>query len=231
MMAATSARQSLSLVPGLRRDPGEQPADLISGIQTRPRGLIPVKLACLLKQRVQDCVAAGVHSYGGRRGILPVAVVPEVRQQGSDCLVHGKCVADLSSSGDVLRHQVLAQGTVHKLAGGLIGVEVRQVTGRGNVAYGSLPAGAEWRGRRGYIVVPLPEPGDRIVVRPPPGPVLQSCPASRHVLQVDGSLPPRAAEHAVYDCVVQIVPEVRERLLAAQDAVEGEDQRHGRCLL
>ena len=38
-------------------------------------------------------------------------------------------------------------------------------------------------------------------------------------------------KHAVDDLPVQLVPELWQRLLAAEDAVEGQDQRHGRGLL
>ena len=74
----------------------------------------------------QELVVLGVHGERRRCRVLPVGVVPEVREQGLGRLVYGK-------AGDVLGHEVLTYRPVDEAAQGLPGVDVGGAEGRGDV--------------------------------------------------------------------------------------------------
>ena len=67
-----------------------------------------------------------VHGERRRCRVLPVGVVPEVREQGLGRLVYGK-------TGDVLGHEVLTDRPVDEAAQGLPGVDVGGAEGRSDV--------------------------------------------------------------------------------------------------
>ena len=68
----------------------------------------------------------GVHGERRRGRVLPVGVIPEVREQDLDRLVYGK-------AGDVLGHEVLTYRPVDEAAQGRPGVDVGGAEGRGDV--------------------------------------------------------------------------------------------------
>ena len=123
-------------------------------------------------QAPQDLVVLGVHGDRRGSGVLPVGVVPQVREQFLYRLVGRE-------AGDVLGHQMLTDRPVDETAQGLIGIEVGTATGCGDVIDRILPGRAQLGSLGGDVVLPLPDSGDRVVLRPLPGPGPQRLPGRR----------------------------------------------------
>src|ERR1022692_1149713 len=76
------------------------------------------------------------------------------------------------------------------------------------------------------VVLPYTDTGDRVTGCPGPGPGPERLEAGVRLGLAAVAAAPAAGEHAIEHPGVKVAPEVWQRFAAADDAVEGQDQRH-----
>ena len=108
-------------------------------------------------------VALGVHGERRRGRVLPVGVIPKVREQDLDRLIYGK-------AGDVPGHEVLTYRPVDEPAQGRPGVDIGAAERRGDVIDCVRVGLAQPDSLRRDVIGPRPDTGDGVTGCPVPGP-------------------------------------------------------------
>ena len=204
---AGNLRRPVSLA-GFGGYPGEESPELPPGVDDRkvPGKLVRTRGAA--DQVPQQLVVLGVHGERCRGRVLPVGVIPKVREQDLDRLVYGK-------AGDVLGYEVLTYRPVDEPAQGRPGVDIGGAERRGDVIdcvrVGLVQPDALGRD----VVGPRPDTGAGVTGCPVPGPGPERLQAGVRVGLAVVVIAPAAGEHAVEHFGVQVAPELGQRPGAA----------------
>ena len=200
--------------------PGEESPELPPGIYNRQiRGYL-VRSRGAAHQPPQNLVTLGVHGERCRRRVFPVGVIPEVREQDLDRVVRGK-------TSDLIGHKLLSYRPVDEAAQGLPRVNI-VVNGRGDVVQRLCVSITQPDSLSGDVVCPRSDAGNGMIAGcPGPGPRPQHRKAGtriRLVIATYAASVPATGEHAPDHQGVKVGPAVRQRPIAADDAVKGKYQ-------
>ena len=165
-----------------------------------------------------------MHRYGRGRRILPIGVIPQVREQDIGHLAGRK-------AGHVFRHEVLTDRSMDEATPGFPGVDVMRTERHGHVIYSVSVSLPKLDPRRRDVVRPHPETRNGMITGPLPGPRPERGKAAIQIGLIVVIVSPSAGKYAAKHPGVELAPEFRQRSAAADDAVEGQDKRHRSGLL
>ena len=187
---------------GLGGYPGEESPGLPPGIDDRKVPGNVVRPGGTADQVPQKLVVLGVHGDRCRGRVLPVGVIPKVREQDLNRLIYGK-------AGNVPGHEVLTYRPVDEAAQGRPGVDIGGAEGRGDVIECVRVGAVQPDSLSSDVVRPRPDTRDGVIAGcPVPGPGPERLQAGVRVGLTVVIIAPAAGEHAVEHPGVQVAPEV-----------------------